>query len=153
MAIFAKTVAPILSATVACTILAPAVSQARIVRLEITETKPAFGGRNFGEVGVYERVIGKTYGEVDPAQAANAMIQDIALAPKNAKGMVEYSTVIDILRPDARPSIEERYPSKEAYVVAFKKAANDLVARRFLLADDAARLISEAERDGIRSAP
>jgi hypothetical protein len=24
---------------------------------------PAFGGRNFGEIGAYERVIGKAYGE------------------------------------------------------------------------------------------
>ena len=54
---------------------------------------------------------------------------------------------------DPRPSIEERYPTKEAYVAAFRKAADDLVAQRFLLADDAARLISEAERNGIRSAP
>jgi hypothetical protein len=54
---------------------------------------------------------------------------------------------------DPRPSIEERYPTKEAYVAAFKKAADDLVARRFLLPDDATRLIAEAERDGIRSAP
>jgi hypothetical protein len=54
---------------------------------------------------------------------------------------------------DPRPSIEERYPTKEAYVAAFKKAANDLVAQRFLLPDDAVRLISQAERDGIRSAP
>ena len=97
-----KTIAPILSATAAFVALAPAVSQARIVRLEITETKPAFGGRSFGEVGLYERVIGKAYGEVDPQQPSNAMIQDIALAPKNAKGMVEYSTDIDILRPADR---------------------------------------------------
>ena len=54
---------------------------------------------------------------------------------------------------DSRPSFEERYPTKEAYVAAFKKATNDLVAQRFLLADDATRLILEAERDGIRSAP
>src|SRR5450631_1779599 len=102
MTILKKTIAPILSATVAFVALAPAVSQARFVRLEITETKPAFGGRNFGEVGVYERVIGKAHGEVDPQQPSNAMIQDIALAPKNAKGMVEYSTDIDILRPADR---------------------------------------------------
>jgi hypothetical protein len=54
---------------------------------------------------------------------------------------------------DPRPSLEERYPTKDAYVTAFKKAAGDLVAQRLLLADDAARLIAEAERDGIRSAP
>lgn len=91
-----------LATTAALLALAPAPSQARIVRLEITETKPAFGGRNFGEVGGYERVIGKAYGEVDPQSSANSMIQDIALAPKNAKGMVEYSTDIDILRPKDR---------------------------------------------------
>jgi Alpha/beta hydrolase domain len=83
-------------------LLAPGASQARIVRLEITQTLPAFGGRNFGEIGGYERVTGKAYGEVDPQSPANAMIQDIALAPKNARGMVEYSTDIDILRPTDR---------------------------------------------------
>jgi hypothetical protein len=82
--------------------LAPGASQARIVRIEITQTIPAFGGRNFGEIGGYERVIGKAYGEVDPQSPSNSMIQDIALAPKNAKGMVEYSTDIDILRPADR---------------------------------------------------
>ena len=55
--------------------------------------------------------------------------------------------------PIPRPSIAERYPSKEVYVAAFKKAADNLVAQRFLLPDDAARLVSQAERDGIRSAP
>jgi hypothetical protein len=86
----------------ALTAIVPDASQARIVRLEITRTTPAFGGRSFGTTGSYERVIGKAYGEVDPQAPANAMIQDIALAPKNARGMVEYSTDIDILRPADR---------------------------------------------------
>ena len=77
-------------------------SQARIVRLEITQVTPAFGGRNFGQTGAYERVIGKAYGEVDPQSPTNTMIQDLSLAPKNARGMVEYSTDIDILRPADR---------------------------------------------------
>ncbi|NVN88729.1 MAG: hypothetical protein HXX15_21845 [Rhodopseudomonas sp.] len=102
MAILKRIIAPIFSVLVAFVAFAPAVSQARIVRIEITEAKPAFGGRNFGEVGVYERVIGKAYGEVDPRESSNSMIQDIALAPKNAKGMVEYSTDIEILRPADR---------------------------------------------------
>ena len=72
------------------------------MRVEITQTTPAWGGRNFGEIGAYERVIGKAYGEIDPQSPSNAMIQDIALAPKNARGMVEYSTDIDILRPADR---------------------------------------------------
>jgi hypothetical protein len=54
---------------------------------------------------------------------------------------------------DQRLSIEERYPTKETYVAAVKMAADGLVAKRHLLPEDAARLISEAERDGVRSAP
>src|SRR5262249_39693699 len=54
---------------------------------------------------------------------------------------------------DARPSIEERYSSKEVYAAPIKKAADGLVASRYLLPEDAVRLISQAERDGIRTAP
>jgi len=46
---------------------------------------------------------------------------------------------------DPRRSLEERYPNKDAYVAAFKKAAESLVKQRFLLPDDAATLIKQAE--------
>jgi Alpha/beta hydrolase domain len=77
-------------------------AEARITRIEIQRTEPAFNGRVFGGTGAYERVIGKAYGEVDPQLPANAIIQDIGLASRNAKGMVEYVTDIDILRPADR---------------------------------------------------
>ena len=80
---------------VACA--APA--EARITRIEITRVEPAFGGRGFGAVGAFERVVGRAYGEVDPTDPANTAIQDLALAPANARGMVEYATDVDILRP------------------------------------------------------
>jgi Alpha/beta hydrolase domain len=54
---------------------------------------------------------------------------------------------------DPRLSIEERYPTKEAYLAAFKKAADDLVAQRFLLPGDADLLVKTAETEGIRNAP
>ncbi len=54
---------------------------------------------------------------------------------------------------DPRLSIEERYPSREAYLAAFKKAAADLIAKRYLLPEDAALLLDRAESEGIRSAP
>ncbi len=54
---------------------------------------------------------------------------------------------------DPRLSIEERYPSKEIYVAAFKKAADDLVTARYLLPEDAKLLIDRAENEGIRTAP
>ena len=54
---------------------------------------------------------------------------------------------------DARLSIEERWPTKAAYVEAVRRATDELVAKRHLLADDARRLVAEAERDGVRKGP
>ena len=80
--------------------LAPPPADAKITRIEIAKVEtPAFGGTAFDPVGPYERLVGKAYGEVDPAHPRNAIIQDIALAPRNARGMVEYSTDIHILKP------------------------------------------------------
>ncbi|MBX9990937.1 alpha/beta hydrolase domain-containing protein [Phreatobacter oligotrophus] len=84
---------------VAVVALVPSAASARIVRVEITRTEPAFDGRSFGAVGPYERLIGKAHGAVDPRAAANRMIQDIQLAPRNATGLVEYVADIEILRP------------------------------------------------------
>src|SRR5215467_15288801 len=86
-------------ALVAAGVLATGAAEARITRIEIQRAEPAFDGRIFGATGAYERLIGKAYGEVDPQSPANAIIQDINLAPRNAKGMVEHATDIDILRP------------------------------------------------------
>jgi len=78
----------------------PAVAEARITRIEITQTEsPTFGGASFGEVGPYEKLIGRAFGEVDPRDPQNAAIADLGLAPRNVRGMVEYDTGIIILRP------------------------------------------------------
>jgi hypothetical protein len=54
---------------------------------------------------------------------------------------------------DPRPSIEERYPTREAYVAAFENAAADLVSKRYLLPADAEILVQRAREEGIRKAP
>src|SRR4051812_12122454 len=90
----------VLALLAATALTAPA--EARITRLEINTVEPAFGGQAFGTTGVYERLLGKAYGEVDPKDAKNAIIQDIALSPRNARGMVEYTTDLETLRPGAR---------------------------------------------------
>ena len=77
---------------------APA-AQARITRLEILRTEPAFGGQTFGSTGAYERVFARAHGEVDPADPRNALVQDLNLAPRNARGMVEYVTEVELLKP------------------------------------------------------
>ena len=54
---------------------------------------------------------------------------------------------------DPRLSIEERYPTKAAYVNAIRVAADNLMRARYLLQDDAFRLITEAENGGVRKGP
>jgi len=83
-------------------LLAAAPADARITRIEITKVEPAFGGQGFGPVGAYERLLGRAHGEVNPGDLKNAIIQDITLAPRNARGMVEYTTDVEILRPADR---------------------------------------------------
>lgn len=82
------------------TVLWPVVADARITRIEITRVEsPTFGGTSFGAVGPYEKLVGRAFGEVDPSDPRNAVIVDIRLAPRNSRGMVEYSTDIYILKP------------------------------------------------------
>src|SRR5262245_54266197 len=74
-------------------------AEAHITRIEITRVESAFEGVSFGAVGPYEKLVGRAFGEVNPSDRRNAEITDISLAPRNATGMVEYSTDIYILRP------------------------------------------------------
>ena len=73
--------------------------QARITKIEITSVQsPTFEGRTFGAIGAYEKLRGKAYGEVDPADPQNALITDVELAPR-VGGKVQYSMDIYILKP------------------------------------------------------
>ena len=75
------------------------VASAEVTRIEITKRQPFAGGTNYGNTGAYERLTGKFHGELDPAHASNAGITDIERAPRNARGRVEYSGDLDILKP------------------------------------------------------
>jgi alpha/beta hydrolase family protein len=75
-------------------------ADARITRVQITATEtPTFGGYAWPGVGQYEKIVGVAFGEVDPTNPQNALIADIALAPKNGRGNVEYSFDFYILKP------------------------------------------------------
>ena len=50
---------------------------------------------------------------------------------------------------DPRASLEERYGNHEAYVAAVKAAAEEAVKERFLLRDDADRLIAQASASDV----
>jgi hypothetical protein len=73
---------------------------ARITRIDITTTEsPTFGGYAWPGVGQYDKIVGVAHGELDPADRRNAVITDIALAPRNANGKVEYAFDFYLLRP------------------------------------------------------
>ncbi len=75
-------------------------AQARVVQLTIEQRQsPAFEGKRFGTAGQYELLRGHFTGEVDPKAPQNRIINDIQLAPKNARGMVEYTATFAIARP------------------------------------------------------
>ena len=74
-------------------------AEARITSITVNSIAPAYSGASFGSVGPYQFVTGVANGAVDPRDRRNAVIQDIELAPLDAKGAVEYSTRFQILMP------------------------------------------------------
>jgi Alpha/beta hydrolase domain len=73
---------------------------ARVTRVVIEQREsPAYKGQSFGKAGQYETLRGRFYGELDPKDARNAVITDIQFAPRNARGMVEYSATFAISKP------------------------------------------------------
>jgi hypothetical protein len=50
---------------------------------------------------------------------------------------------------DPRPSLEERYGTLENYVAIVRRAADQAVRERFLLPDDAERIVREAETSDV----
>ena len=80
--------------------ISASLAEARITQIEILKSEPAYSGAAFGDVGRYEHLVGRVAGELDPADPANAIIQDVNLAPRNARGMVEYTTEIELLKPE-----------------------------------------------------
>ena len=75
-------------------------AEARVIRFEIVDVQsPTADGQVFGGVGPYERIVGKAHGELDPNDPKNAIITDIQLAPRNARGMVEYVATFSLVKP------------------------------------------------------
>src|SRR5258706_8454273 len=90
----------LLALSAACVLLAAPAADARITKIEIiSKQSPTFGGYVFKDVGAYEKIVGKAFGELDPKDPKNSVIVDIQLAPKNASGKVEYAFDFYILKP------------------------------------------------------
>src|SRR5262245_20415996 len=70
-----------------------------VMSFEIANRSLLLDGRPFGTVGAYEKISGLLRCAVDPKHVANEPIADLALAPRNAAGLVEYATDVYVLRP------------------------------------------------------
>jgi hypothetical protein len=80
-------------------LLLASVANAGVVRLEILETAPVAAPRLSEALDPFERITGKIHGEFDPNDPKNAIITDIKLAPRNAKGRVEYIATFTMVKP------------------------------------------------------
>ncbi len=70
-----------------------------IVSVEITERVPFAGGAESGGARPYERVDGLLTHAVDPANPANVLITDLALAPRGADGLVRFTGDFTLIAP------------------------------------------------------
>ena len=74
-------------------------AQAKVTRFVVEERVVVSEGRSWGRAGPYERLKGTAYLEVDPRDPLNAVIVNLEKAPRNARGLVEFSTPFLILKP------------------------------------------------------
>ncbi len=79
--------------------LVPALVSAEVSRVEMTSRRDAAGGHSFGPAGVYERLAGKIYFLIDPANKRNQVVADLDKAPKNSAGKIEMSADLVIFKP------------------------------------------------------
>src|SRR5690348_7939159 len=81
-------------------LLAASGVEAHVTRVVVERREsPAFHGQEFGKAGQYEIWSGHFYGEFDPKDPHNRIITDIEFAPRNARGMVEYSATFTFAKP------------------------------------------------------
>ena len=82
-----------------CVLFSTSVATAEVVRIDVEIRDDVAGGNSYGLAGPYERLAGKIYYEIDPANSANQNIVDLGYAPLNAQGRVEFSADFYLVKP------------------------------------------------------
>jgi hypothetical protein len=72
---------------------------ARVVRVEVISRSEVNGGKPFGLAGPYEKIQGRVYFKVNPANVHNRQIVDLDKAVRDAEGEVEFSADLYLLKP------------------------------------------------------
>ena len=70
-----------------------------MAQLIVEHREPVANGKTFGLAGRYEKLSGKVHFALDPAAPANSGIIDLALAPRNAQGEVEFTADFMLIKP------------------------------------------------------
>src|SRR5580700_5457428 len=74
-------------------------ADAHVTRVEIISRSDVLDGRAFGLAGAYEKIVGRVYFAVNPENLHNKLIVDLAKAPRNPQGEVEFSADLYLLKP------------------------------------------------------
>ena len=69
------------------------------IALDVTQRSLILDGREFGNAGAYEKVVGTLRFAVDPGPPLPAQITDLDRAPRNAEGRVEFQGDFYLLKP------------------------------------------------------
>lgn len=72
---------------------------AEVVRFEITQRERFADSERFGEVGEYERIVGRVHYALHPDNPRNKAIIDLQFAPRDANGLVKFASDLYILAP------------------------------------------------------
>jgi hypothetical protein len=72
---------------------------ARVLRVEIASRTDVLGGKQFGDAGAYERILGRVYFSLPVANPHNHRIVDLSNAVNLKKGEVEFSSDFLAIRP------------------------------------------------------
>ncbi|MDH4066368.1 MAG: alpha/beta hydrolase domain-containing protein, partial [Acidobacteriota bacterium] len=92
-------VRPALFVLVMVSVVLPATAAAEVTRLEVVRREVVLDGQAFGAAGAYEKLVGTVHFALDPALPQNRGIVDLPLAPRNARGLVEFSADFYLLKP------------------------------------------------------
>jgi hypothetical protein len=83
-----------------CTLLAFAgAAEARVTKFTVEQKRVFANGQMFGSVGAYERLDGTATFEVDPMDPHNRGIINLSRAPKNTRGLIEFTSPFFLLKP------------------------------------------------------
>ena len=70
-----------------------------VTRFDVRLRRPLAGGAPFGPAGPYEELKGTLHFSLDPKHGANVRITDVALAPRDHAGRVEFESDVSVLLP------------------------------------------------------